>query len=112
MNFIVDEGDTFIEESNGNKYLVSVSTDKNKEVLKKYTELWDEIKNLIKRINGGKEGKYKNNFMKIKFSSDDNLPLGRILKLSMLTIAVRSVFEEDSKYYFQVFLGEYLYNTM
>ena len=30
----------------------------------------------------------------------------------MLTIAVRSVFEEDSKYYFQVFLGEYLYNTM
>ena len=34
MNFIVDEGDTFIEESNGNKYLVSVSTDKNKEVLK------------------------------------------------------------------------------
>ena len=112
MNFIVDEVDTFIEESNGNKYLVSVSTDKNKEVLKKHTELWDEIKNLIKRINGGKEGKYKNNFMKIKFNSDDNLPLGRILKLSMLTIAVRSVFEKDSKYYLQIFLGEYLYNTM
>ena len=38
--------DTF-EEKNGNKYLTFASTDKNKEVLKKYTELWDEIKNLI-----------------------------------------------------------------
>ena len=36
---------------NGNKYLTMVSTDKNKEVLTKYTELWDKIKNLIKKIN-------------------------------------------------------------
>ena len=112
LYLIVNAANGYTEEENGSKYLVLDSTDKNKEVLKKYTELWDEIKNLIKRINGGKEGKYKNNFMKIKFSSDDNLPLGRILKLSMLTIAVRSVFEEDSKYYLQIFLGEYLYNTM
>ena len=112
MYLTVNAANGYTEEENGSKYLVLDSTDKNKEVLKKYTELWDEIKNLIKRINGGKEGKYKNNFMKIKFSSDDNLPLGRILKLSMLTIAVRSVFEEDSKYYLQIFLGEYLYNTM
>ena len=30
-----------------NKYLTLVSTDKNKEVLTKHTELWDGIKNLI-----------------------------------------------------------------
>ena len=29
------------------------STDKNREVLKKYKELWNEIKYLIKTINGG-----------------------------------------------------------
>ena len=46
--------------------------------------------------------------MKIKFSSDDNLPLNKILKLYMLTIIVRSVFEEDGKYYPQVFLEECL----
>ena len=40
--------------NNGNKYLTFASTDKNKEVLKKYTELWDEIKYLMKTINGGK----------------------------------------------------------
>ena len=42
--------------------------------------------------------------MKIKFNSDDNL-----LKLNMLTVIVRSVFEEDGKYYPQVFLDECLY---
>ena len=41
--------------------------------------------------------------MKIKFSSDNNLPLNKILKLHMLKIVVRSVFQEDNKYYPQVF---------
>ena len=46
--------------------------------------------------------------MKIRFESDDNLPLGRILILHMLTVIVRSVFEEDGKYYPQIFLDEYV----
>ena len=44
--------------------------------------------------------------MKIKFNSDDDLPLDQILKLHMLKIIFRSVFEEDGKYYPQVFLDE------
>ena len=47
--------------------------------------------------------------IKIKFSSDDDLPLNKILKLHNLTIVARSVFEEDGKYYPQVFLDESLY---
>ena len=47
LHFIVDEVDGCIEESNGNKYLVFASTDKRKEALKKYTELWNGIKDLI-----------------------------------------------------------------
>ena len=46
--------------------------------------------------------------MKIKFNSDDDLPLNKTLKLHNLTIIVRSVFE-DGKYYLQVFLDECLY---
>ena len=34
---------------NGNKYLILISRDKTKEVLIKYTELWDKFKNLIKK---------------------------------------------------------------
>ena len=47
--------------------------------------------------------------MKIKFSSDDYLSLNKILKFHDLRIIVRSVFEEDIKYYPQVFLDECLY---
>ena len=41
--------------------------------------------------------------MKIKFDSDDSLSWNEILKLNMLTVIVRFVFEEDGKYYPQVF---------
>ena len=47
--------------------------------------------------------------MKIKLSSDDKQPLNKILKLHNLTIVVGSVFQEDCKYYPQVFLDECLY---
>ena len=47
--------------------------------------------------------------MKIKFNLDDNLPLNEILNLHNLTVIVRSVFEEDGKYYPQIFLDECLY---
>ena len=47
--------------------------------------------------------------MKIKFDTGDNLPLNKPLKLRMLTIIVRSVFEEDDKFYPQVYLDECFY---
>ena len=47
--------------------------------------------------------------MKIKFNSDDNKPLKKMLKLHMLT--VRFGFEEDGKYYPQVFLDDCLYEV-
>ena len=47
--------------------------------------------------------------MKIKLNSDDNLPLNNPLKLHNLTIIFRSVFEEDAKYYPQIYLDECLY---
>ena len=67
--------DRYIEKENEDKYLIFASTDQNKEALKKYTELWDEIKNQIKTINGGKQIEYKKDFTKIRFESDDDLPL-------------------------------------
>ena len=53
LYLITREADESIEEKNGNKYLISADTDKNKKVLEKYTKLWDEIKYHIKTINGG-----------------------------------------------------------
>ena len=74
MYFTTGKIDGYIEEKNGNKYLNFASTDKNKEVLKQYTELWDVIKSLIDKIDD-KPGEYWKGFMKIKFNSDYDLPL-------------------------------------
>ena len=46
--------------------------------------------------------------MKIKFDADNNLPLNKQLKPFMLTIIVRSVFEDD-KCYPQLYLDDCLY---
>ena len=75
----------------------------------KCTKLWDTIKYYIQTINADKSGEYEKDYMKIKFSSDDDLSLNNLLKLHNLKIIVRSIFEEDSKYYPQVFLDECLY---
>ena len=97
LYLITGKVDGHIEEINGNKYLIFDSTDENKEVLKKYTELWDEIKNEIETINSSKKSEYDKDFMKIKFNIHDNLPLYKPLKLQLLTIIVRCIFEEDGK---------------
>ena len=109
MYLIIGEVDGFIEETNRSKYLVFDSTDASKEVLKKYTNIWDRIKNEVETINGGKESEYGKDFMKIKFKTDDDLPLIKTLKLHNMTIIIRSVFEEDGKFYPQIYLDECLY---
>ena len=47
--------------------------------------------------------------MKIKFNSDDNLPLNIPLKFHNMTIINRSIFKENGKLYPQVFLDDTLY---
>ena len=95
LNLLIDHASGYIEEKNGNKYLIFDSVDENKEVLIKYRDIWDRIKNKIKAINGSKENDYGKDYMKIKFNSGDDLPLNKPLKLHLMTIIIRSVFEED-----------------
>ena len=42
--------------------------------------------------------------MKIKFDSDDNLPLNKTIEIPMVPIVFGAVFHENIKYYLQVFL--------
>ena len=104
----INHAGRYIEERNGNKYLIFNSVDENKEVLKKYADVWDGIKNKIKAINGDKENDYGKDYMKIKFNSDDELPLNKLLKLHAMTIIIRSVLE-GGKLYPQIFLNDTLY---
>ena len=47
--------------------------------------------------------------MKIKFNSDDNLPLNKPSKFYLMTVTIRSVLEEDGKLYLQVVLDDTLH---
>ena len=75
-----------------------------KKLLKKYADVWDGIKNEIKAMNDGKENDYEKDYMKIKFNSDDDLPLNKPLKSGAMTIIIGFVFEENGKLYPQRFL--------
>ena len=56
-------------------------------------------------INGDKPRKYKKDFIKARFESDD-VPLGKILSIHTMIIVTRSVFQKGNKYYPQVCLHE------
>ena len=109
LYLIISKVDRYFEEKSGNKYLVFDSANENNEVLKKYARLWYVIKNEIETINEGKKDKHGKNSMKIKFNSNDNLPLNKTLKLHNITLIIRSTFEEDGKFYPQIDLDECLY---
>ena len=88
-------------------YRVFDLADEKKKILKNTTnfgmglkENWD--------LNDD-ECKYGKDFTKIKFDTDDNLPLNEPSSLHMLIILVRSVFEDESKFYNQIYLYECLY---
>ena len=110
LYLLVNHASGYIEEKNGNKYLIfDDSVNENKALLKKYADVWDGIKNEIKAINGGKENDYGKDYMKIRFNSDDDLPLNKSLKFYLMTKIIRRVFSEDGKLYPQLFLDDTYY---
>ena len=105
LYLLVNHASGYIEERYGNKYLIfDDSVNENKGLLKKYADVLNEIKSQIKTVNGGKENDYGKDYMKIKFNSDDDLPLNKSLKFHAMTIIIRSVFEEGDKLYPQRFV--------
>ena len=53
LYLFLDDVDGCTEKTNGIKYLVFDSTDKNKKALKYYKKLWEETKRQIEVINNG-----------------------------------------------------------
>ena len=108
LYLLVNHANGYIEEKGVNKYLIFDSTDENKELLKKYNDVWNGIKNKIEEVSSG-ECDYEKDYMKIKFNSDDNLPLNKPLRFHNMTIIIRCVFSEGGKLYPQLFLDNGLY---
>ena len=110
LYLIINRIKSHFEEVDGDKYLVISS--ENGDILQKYQEVSDGIKEIIKKIyDYSQPVKYDDNYMKIKFSTDDNISLSKIINLPTITIIIRSVTQKNNKYYPQIFLDECLYQV-
>ena len=101
LYFVFNDLDAYIEESGENKYLIFASTKKNKIMFGLYKELWDEFKEEIELITDDKVTKYGKDFMNVRFKTNDDLPLNKIINIPVI---LSGIFKEDSEYHPQVLL--------
>ena len=106
LNFLFDCLIGFIEEIDGSsdKYLVVVSSLRNKKIINALDTVWSSIKD---KINPGIKIK---DYDKFRFNSDINLPVNTIIEFCSLLINVSCVIEKDNEYYPEIYLdnGTYL----
>ena len=78
------------------------------DVLRKFVNIWKSIRVKIEENTGGIV-QYDKDCMKIKFESNDSLPIDNIVNMHQVTIIIRSVFAQNGKIYRQLFLDDALY---
>ena len=100
----------YFEENNGKKYFNIDNTHNNKKILQKYILLWDDIKDIIENKGGKPFSDFVKDNMTFKFDTDDDIPLGKLLKFDVV-ILLKSVMEKDFDYYPQVYLEKCKYNN-
>ena len=81
---MINEMTGHFEEINENKHLVLDDVGENKEVFKKYEEVWEGVKK-IEMINGNKKVECGKDFKNIRFEWNDDLPVNKLVKLNLLT---------------------------
>ena len=91
LYLIINKIKGHFEEVDGDKYLIINS--ENSDIMQKYQEVFNGIK------NNNQPTKYDDNYMKIKFNTDDNIPVNEITYFPTITIIIRSVTKKDDKYY-------------
>ena len=109
LYLVFNDLDVMFRKSGKYKYLIFSSTEKkNRTMLENYTELFDKIA----EQNGLKSDdkvRYHEDIMRIKFKTNDDLTLNRIINIPVCVIVVSSIFFEDGDYYPQISLHDYFY---
>ena len=105
LHFLINRLIGFIEEIDGSsdKYLVVVSSLRNKNTINALNMVWSSIED---KINPGIKIKDYDTF---KFNSDIDLPLNTIIEFRSLLINVSCVIENDNEYYPEIYLDECSY---
>ena len=105
LHFLIDCLIGFTEEIDGSsdKYLVVVSSLRNKNIIDALNMVWSSIED---KINSGIKIK---DYDKFRFNSDIDLPVNTIIKFCSLLVNVSCVIEKDNEYYPEIYLDECSY---
>ena len=102
LHFLIDRLIGFTEEIDGSndKYLVVVSSLRNKKIINALDKVWSSIKD---KINPSIKIK---DYDKFRFNSDIDLPVNMIIEFHSLLINVSCVIEKDNEYYPEIYSSE------
>ena len=105
LYFLIDRLIGFIEEIDGSndKYLVVVSSLRNKNIINALGKVWSSIKD---KINPSIEIK---DYDKFRFNSALDLPVNTIIEFRSLLINVSCVIEKDNEFYPEIYLDDCSY---
>ena len=105
LHFLINRLIGFIEEIDGSndKYLVVVSSLRNKNIINALDMVWSSIKDKINPCIKVK------NYDKFRFNSDIDLPVNTIIEFRSLLINVSCVIEKDNEYYPEICLHDCSY---
>ena len=92
----------YFEEINKSKYLMLVPTEEKKKKKRKFEELWSKIRDWVSLITKNSDD-YDEKCVKIKFNSDNELPLNKTIEIPSMAVVVRVVLPENNKYTFVFF---------
>ena len=103
--FVINRLIGYIEEIEGSsdKYLVVLSSLRNKNVTRALHNIWESIED---QINPNIKIKDCDKF---RFNSDIDLPLNTIIEFRSLVINISCIIEKDNEYYPEIYLDECLY---
>ena len=105
LHFLINRSIGYIEEIDGSsdKYLVVVSSVRNKNIINALDMVWLSTKD---EINPGIKIK---DYDKFRFNSNIDLPVNTIIEFHSLLINVSCVFEKDNEYYPEIYLDKFSY---
>ena len=104
LHLIFNNVDAYFMSFKEDEYLIFAKTERNKNMMENYEELWDFIREEIRLIDDVEPFKYKKDFMKINFKSNDKVPTNEILNIPVCVLIIKSILKRDGKYYPQIYL--------
>ena len=92
-------------EGSSDRYLVIDLSNKN--VLNVFDDMFNFISNKINKIDGDDKQVY--GYIRLKFSSDVDLPLNKLIKFHTLTVLVACVIRKGNKFYPEIYVDQGIY---